>query len=175
MNALFFIFLTFFLIVIQTVVLPSFSWFAYCFDLLIINVLFLSLISNHYSMIFVIIIIGCVMDSISGVPFCYHVFSYLWIYLIVYIAKQLLFQRSLVFLLIISILSIAIQHGLLFFSLFVSPGDIDLNIDLTLLIRQIFLGLALIPPGIWLVNISWRNWILAIKFLQKQIGYNHRG
>ncbi|MCK5836927.1 MAG: hypothetical protein KAH09_06640, partial [Desulfobacula sp.] len=85
MNAVFFVLFTGVLIILQTIVLPSFDWFSQCFDLMIINVLFLSLVSSHYAMVFAIILIGCIMDSVSGVPFCLHIFSYVWIYIIVYL------------------------------------------------------------------------------------------
>jgi len=170
MKSLFFILLTFCLIVIQSAILPSFSRFDQCFDLLIIDILFLSLISSHYSMIFAVIIIGCIMDSISGVPFSFHIFSYLWIYMIVQIAKQLVFQKSMIFILIISIASVLIQHGLLLFSVFIKQGsNTILAFDFTLLIRQVFWGFVFIPPGIWLVKVFWQSWIFVTKFIKKQI------
>jgi len=176
MNALFFIILTIFLIVLQTIVLPSFSWFAQCFDLLIIDILFLSLISSHYSMIAAVIIIGCIMDSISGVPFCYHIFSYLWIYIIVYLVKQLLFQKSIIFIFIISLVSVFIQQGLLLFSVFVNQGSNTIwTFDFGLLIRQAFWGFVFIPPGIWLVNVCWQNWIFITKFLRNRWRKNTEG
>ncbi|WP_457551803.1 hypothetical protein [Desulfobacula sp.] len=167
MNTVFFIFLTLFLIIIQTIVLPSFSWFAQCFDLLIIEILFLSFISSRHTMAFAIIIIGCIMDSISGVPFFFHIFSYLWIYIIVQMFKLLLFQKSTVFILIISIVSVLIQHGLLLFLVFVNQEDNTIwKFNFSLMIRQVFWGFIFIPPGIWLVNICYHNWIIATKFLQ---------
>jgi len=150
MNVLFFIIFTLFLIVLQTIVLPSFSWFDQCFDLLIIDILFLSLISSHYSIAAAIILIGFIMDSISGVPFCYHIFSYLWIYIIVFIVKQLFFKQSIIFILIISIVSVLIQQGLLLFSIFVQQGyDAILVFDFRLLTRQAFWGFVFIPPSIF--------------------------
>ncbi|MBU8850036.1 MAG: hypothetical protein KOO65_07260 [Desulfobacterales bacterium] len=176
MNALFFIILTVFLIILQTIVLPSFDWFVECFDLLIINVLFLSLVSSHYSMVAAIIIIGCIMDSISGAPFFYHVFSYLWIYIIVSLVKQLLFQKSIAFIFIISFVSVFIQHGLLLFSVFVNQGSNTIwTFDFSLLIRQAFWGFIFIPPGIWLVNVCWQNWIFVTKFLQNRFLKNTEG
>ncbi|MCK5164711.1 MAG: hypothetical protein KAQ72_13385 [Desulfobacula sp.] len=170
MNILFFIIFSFFLIIVQTVILPSFPWFVQCFDLLIIDILFLSLISSHHSVVFAIIVIGCIMDSISGVPFSYYIFSYLWIYIIVHIVKQLLFQRSIVFILIMSVVSVFIQHGLLLFSVFVHQGDNTIwEFDFGLFIRQAFWGFIFIPPGIWLVNIFWQNWIYVIKFLRNRL------
>ena len=176
MNAFFFIILTLFLIVMQTVILPSFPWFAQCFDLLIIDVLFLSLISSHYLMVLAVIMIGCIMDSISGVPFCYHIFSYLWIYIIVHLAKQLLFKQSIIFMLIISIVSVLIQHGLLLFSMLVNQGGHAIwEFNFALLIRQAFWGFVFIPPGIWIVNVCWQNWIYITRLMKKQIAQKHRG
>ncbi|MCK4767160.1 MAG: hypothetical protein KAS28_02155 [Desulfobacula sp.] len=176
MNILFFIIFTFFLIIVQTVILPSFPWFVQCFDLLIIDILFLSLISSHHSVVFAIIVIGCIMDSISGVPFCYHIFSYLWIYIIVYSVKQLLFQKSIIFIFIISFLSVFIQQGLLLFSVFVKQGSNTIwTFDFSLLIRQTFWGFIFIPPGIWLVNVCWQNWIFITKFLRNRWLKNTEG
>ena len=173
MHIVFFIVLTLFLIIIQTIILPSFSWFDQCFDLLIIEVLFLSFISSHYSMVLAIIIIGCVMDSISGVPFCYHTFSYVWMYIIVQIVKQLFFQRSIIFIFIISIVAIPIQHGFLLFSVFVHQGvDSIGEFNFNLLTRQVFWGVVFIPPGVGLVNALWQNWILKINFLQTNVFKN---
>lgn len=173
MNAVFFIVLTLFLIVTQTIILPSFSWFDQCFDLLIIEILFLSFISSHYSIVLAIIVIGCVMDSISVIPFFYHIFSYVWIYIIVQIVRQLLFQRNTLFVFIISIVSILIQHGFLLFSVFVQQGtDSILEFNFGLLIRQVFWGVVFIPPSIWLLNVFWQNWILKTKIFQKSVFKN---
>jgi len=175
MNILFFILLSLLLIVFQTVVFPCFPGFVQCFDLLIIDVLFLSLISSHFSIIFAIVIIGCIMDSISGVPFCYHIFSYLWIYIIVNIVKQLLFQRSIIFIFIISVASVLIQQVLLLFSVFVNHGTNTFQlVDLGLLIKQVFWGFIFIPPSIWLINVFWQNWIFITKRMQKQITQKYR-
>lgn len=169
MNALFFILLTLFLIVVQTVILPSFPWFAQCFDLVIIDVLFLSLVSTHYAMIFAIIVIGCIMDSLSGVPFCYHVFSYVWIYIIVHLGKQLLFKQSIIFILVVSLLSVLVQHGLLLFSLFVYQGENTVwTLDFGLLIRQAFWGFVFIPLGIWVATVCRQNWNFTLRFLHRR-------
>ena len=63
MNVLFFAILTVFLIIFQTVVFPSFFWFSQCFDLMIMNVIFLSLLYSHYAVILTIILVGGIMDS----------------------------------------------------------------------------------------------------------------
>ena len=47
MNALFFILFTFLLVVVQTIILPTSDLLIQSFDLMIINILFLSLFSSH--------------------------------------------------------------------------------------------------------------------------------
>ena len=175
MNVLFFAMLTIFLIVIQTVIFPSFFWFSQCFDLMILNVIFLSLAYSHYTVILTIILIGCIMDSISGVPFFHHVFSYLWIYLIVQLFKQFVFKRSLVFILIISLASVLIQQGLILFSVFIEQGSGAILLkNFKLMAWQLFWGGLFIPPGVWVINQLHRHWMVFAKILKKQFAHRFR-
>jgi len=176
MKALFIIILTFFLIILQSNVFPYFPWFDQCFDLLIIDILFLSLIASRHSMIFAVIVVGCAMDSISGVPFYYHVFSYIWIYIMVNIVRQLFFDQSFLFILIISFISVIIQHVLLLFSIFINNGnDFSLGFDFSLLIKQTFWGFFFIPLSLWIINIFWRRWNLMAKLMHKQLTQKQKG
>ena len=176
MKALFLITLTLFLIVLQSTVFPYFSWFDQCFDLLIIDILFLSLIASRHSMIFAVIVIGCAMDSISGVPFYYHVFSYLWIYIMVNIVRLLFFDQSVLFILIISFISVIIQHVLLLFSIFINNGnDFSLGFDFSLLIKQTFWGFLVIPLSIWAINNFWIYWNYMTKLMHRQLIQKHKG
>ncbi len=168
MTFVFFLFLTLFLIVLQTVILPEFSWFSQCFDLLIIDILFLSLSFKRYSVLFAIVLIGMIMDSISGAPFCHYIFSYLWIFFIVQMLKRVVFPKSVMFILIISIVSVLIQKGLIVFSVYVNHGQATvLDMNFLLMFRQALWGLILIPPAIWFVNVLWRGWINSIKLIRK--------
>jgi rod shape-determining protein MreD len=176
MKALFLITLTFLLIILQSTVFPYFSWFDQCFDLLIIDILFLSLIASRHSMIFAIIAVGCAMDSISGVPFYYHVFSYLWIYIMVNIVRQLFFDQRVLFILIISFISVIIQHVLLLFSIFINNGnDFSLEFDFNLLIKQTLWGFIFIPLSIWIINIFWLRWKYMTKLMRKRLIQKQKG
>jgi hypothetical protein len=176
LNVLFFVILTVFLIIFQTIIFPSFSWFSQCFDLMIMNIIFLSLLSSHYAVILTIIFVGGIMDSISGVPFFHHIFSYLWIYLIVQLFKQFVFQRSVVFILIVSLVSVLIQQGLIVFSVFIGQGrEAVWQMDFTLMARQLFWGGLVIPPGVWMMNALRQYWIYLVKMMKKQFAHRHRG
>ncbi len=169
MNTLFLILLTFFLTVMQTVILPSFSIFSDRFDLLIIVALYLSLIATHHSMVIALVMIGCIMDSMSGVPFFFHIFSYILIYLIVHLVKRLIFKQSSTFLIIISLMAVLIQHLLLFFSTFVrQEAGASLGFYFFLPAKQAFLGLIIIPPCITLIHRSQRNWLGMAKRIKNR-------
>jgi len=176
MNVLFFVILTLTLVIIQTVIFPSFFWFSQCFDLMIMNIIFLSLVYSHYAVILTIILIGGIMDSISGVAFFHHIFSYLWIYLIVQLFKQFVFQRSVIFILIISLASVLIQQGLILFSVFIEQGQEAIWLkDFTSMAWQLVWGGVFIPPGVWMINKFHRNWKNIIKMLGKQLAHRFRG
>ncbi len=176
MNAVFFFILTVFLIIFQTVYLPSFFWFSQCFDLMIINIILLSLFYTHYAVILIIILVGCIMDSISGVAFFHHIISYLWIYLMVQLFKQFVFQRSYTFVLIVSLVSVLIQQGLIVFSVFIEQGrQVVWQMDFTLMIRQLFWGGLVIPPGVWMMNALRRYWVYLAKMMKKRFAHRYRG
>jgi len=119
MKWLFFILISLFLIILQTVIFPGASWFSNSFDLNIILIIFLSLNFPRYWTAAVIACIGGVMDSLSGGPFFVYLFSYIWIFLIVHMARQFVFQTSILFVMVVGLLSVAIQQGIFFFSVVV--------------------------------------------------------
>lgn len=175
MNTLFSLLLILFLAVLQTVVLPCLPFFDHCFDLLIIGVLFLSLMAAHWSMVLIIGLIGLLMDSISGVPVFFHVFSYVSIYLMVHALKRLIFIQSLVFIWITGFLAMLVQQALLFFSVFVRQGiDPVGGIDLSLALQQIVWGTILIPPAVVMVQLIWEQWISVSRSVRRQVIQKYR-
>ncbi len=155
-----------FLIVFQTVLLPGLSASFYSFDLTIVLIVYISLHFSHYLIFAVIAGIGGIMDSLSGAPFFLYTFSYLWIFLIVRLARQLVFQTSVPFVLVVSLLSVTIQQGIFLFSLFARQeytGTWPLNVSLML--KQVAWGTVVIPLGVELLsagNRGWRNLIHRI-------------
>ena len=168
--------LTLFLILVQTVLFPSLPWFSQSFDILIVEIIYLSLLSSHYATIVAIIVIGCIMDSLSGVAFFHYIFSYLWIFLIVQLFKQLVFQRSVLFVLIISLVSVLIQQGLILFSLFIHQGAEPMGrVNFSLMAKQLFWAGVFIPPLIWGVNGVRHYWLDMAKMVKKQLAQKYWG
>ena len=173
MNFAFFVVLALFFIIVQTIILPSFSWFSSCFDLVVINIIFLSLRYSHYGVLAAIVLMGLIMDSISGCAFFYHVFSYVWIYLIIQMFKQFVFHRSVFFILMISMISIVIQQALIFFSIFIIQGKVS-QTDFSLLLNQVLAAFLVIPPSLWLIDFARYQWHTAGRSLQKNIIQRYR-
>ena len=147
------------LIVLQTTVLPEISVINNTFDLLIINVLYLSLLFHHLRVLCGIVVIGCIMDSLSGSPFGLFVSSYIWIYILVQLMKPVFFSRSLFFLPAITVFSVMIEYIFLLLSVFISSGSQGvLSLNFSLMIKQLLLAAVLIPLAVKLVFVLGRYW-----------------
>lgn len=175
-NFIFFFFSSLILVIAQTVIIPNFSWFSLSFDLMIINVLYLCLFSQHYGVPFCIVIIGCVMDSLSGGPFFLHTTAYLCIYLIVFFLRRLVFQRSAVFVFIVSLASVSIYQGLVMFSVFLLQGHNAIAAtDYRLCIGQIIWAAVGIPLGVWIIKTVHQNFLHAVKQTRRHMIRKYRG
>ena len=94
----------------------------------------------------------------------------------VFILKQLFFDQSIIFIFIISIASVIIQHILLLISLFINHGSVDLlTFKFEFFIKQMFWGVLFIPQGIGLMHIFWKRWNYMIKLMHKKFVQDSRG
>lgn len=153
-----------FIVVFQTVLLPGFSGTFYFFDLTIILIVYISLYSSHYSAVAAIAGIGGIMDSLSGGPFFLYTFSYVWIFLIVQLARQFVFQTSALFVMVISLLSVAIQQGIFLFSVFARQDYTGVeSMDIALMLRQVAWGGVMIPLGVGMISTGNRRWQALIQ------------
>ena len=175
MNFLFFSAATLGLVVVQTIILPSFSWFPYTFDLLIVLVLYLSLVFSNYSIIFAIFFIGMIMDSLSSVPFFFHVFSYFWVYLSVQVLKQVVFQRSALFMLTVSLMAVLVQQALILFTVFLDQGEQGIMaVDFSRMAWQLVLGGLCITPGIWVLSALKQNTAYMVRQFRRELARRYR-
>jgi len=175
-HFVFFFFSTLSLVIIQTVVIPDLSWFSHSFDLMIINVLYLILFSPRYWVPFWLVIIGSMMDSLSGAPFFLHTTAYLCIYLIVFFLRRLVFQRSAVFVFIVSLVSACIYQGLVMFSVFLLQGYKAITAtDYRLCIGQVIWAAVGIPVGVWFLEAMHQNFSYAVKQSRRHMARKYRG
>lgn len=133
-------------------------------------VLHISLAYSHYGAVAGIVALGAVMDSLSGGPFFIHIFSYLWVYLIVKMFRQFVFHRSALFVIAVSVAAVGIQQILILFSVFVSQGKPGLlTVDYSLMVEQLFWSTIFIPSGVWVLNLMKQNWKVAIREFKRSM------
>ncbi len=82
MTYLFYLCICLSLIIIQTTILPNFPLFERFYDLLILFTLYLGLFRPFFEGLPVILVLGVVMDSISGGPFGLYITTYFWLFVI---------------------------------------------------------------------------------------------
>ena len=82
MNFLFYAFLSLFLVILKTTLMTYFSMFDQFYDLLIPFVFFLGLYRPAREGIPFILLLGFVLDSLSGGPFGIFMTTYFWIFVL---------------------------------------------------------------------------------------------
>ncbi|MGM0644121.1 MAG: hypothetical protein ACQETC_10120 [Thermodesulfobacteriota bacterium] len=155
----FFIILSLFLIILQTTVLPEIFLVGNSFDLVIINILYLSLVFSNPWVLAGVAAIGCIMDSLSGSPFGLFVSSYIWIFILIQLMKPVFFSRSIFFLPAATVFSVLLEYAFLVLSVFISSGAGGvMALNYSLMIEQLAWAVVLVPAAVKLVFVSGRYW-----------------
>ncbi len=81
MNWSFYVFAGFVLLIFQTAVIPYISILDGFYDLLIPFTLYLSIFHPSRETVFVILVMGFIMDNLSGGPFGLYCTTYLWLFI----------------------------------------------------------------------------------------------
>ncbi len=159
MKFLFYIILFILLIIVQTAILPNFPFFSQSFDLLIVNILYMSIVFSSPWLLVVIVLQGCIMDSISGTPFGLYMSAYLWICILVQIMKRFVHSGNLIFLPVISALSVFVENSFLVFFFFVRYGEANFySQDIMLMVKQMAWAFFIAPLMIWIMHVLQRKW-----------------
>ncbi|MCD4740911.1 MAG: hypothetical protein K8R67_00305 [Desulfobacteraceae bacterium] len=169
MKISFFVILTLFLTIMQTAVFPDFFLSHHSFDLLIINIIYLSLVFTHPGVIIAVIVIGCIVDSVSGVHFGLYLTTYIWIYVIVQGLKQFVFLRNIGFYIIIAATAVVIESVFLILSVFINQGNNGvLSLNYYLMAKQMFWASVFIPLALEIITIVQKKYeVIFTNFTSK--------
>jgi rod shape-determining protein MreD len=172
MNLLFYPVLSLVLVIVQTTLVPEIPFFHYCFDLLIVNVLYVSLFASHGFFVVYILVLGWIMDSLSGAPFGFYISSYLWIYVFVQILRNVIHAGNFIFIPIISAVAVVMEHGFLMFTLLVKQGGwFFSSTDMVSMCKQTLVGFFIIPLFLWLVHRCKEFWDKKVqRFSENNMG-----
>jgi len=159
MNVLFYLLLSLTLVIIQTTLVPEIAFFHCCFDLLIVNVLYVSLFASHGFFIIYVGILGWIMDCLSGAPSGFYLSSYLWIYIFVQILRHVIHAENFIFIPVISAIAVAMEHGFLIFILLARQGGWFFSVsDMVSMGKKILVGFFIIPLLLWLIHRCKKGW-----------------
>lgn len=166
MTVFFYPILSLFLVILQTTLVPEIRFFTNCFDLLIINVLYVSLFSSNGFLVLYMVVLGWIMDSLSGAPFGFYISCYVWIYVFVQILRHVIHAGNFIFIPMISVIAIFMEHGFLMFILLVKQEGCSFSsTDLFSMGKQAVVGFFIIPFSLWLVHRCKSGWDKRIRSL----------
>ena len=173
MQISFFILVTLFLTIIQTAAFPDFFLSNHTFDLLIIIIIYLGLIFKHPAIIFVVILIGFVADSFSGVYFGLYLTTYIWIYVIVQGLKLFVFSKNLTFYIVIALIAVTVESLFLMISVFINQGETGVaSLNYYLIVKQMFLACIFIPISLEVLTFIHNKYEIIIASIQRNIKRN---
>jgi len=102
-----------FLIIVQTTLLTYFKIFAGMYDLLIPFVIFISICLPLRESLPFILILGLIMDNISGSPFGLYLTFYFWLFAGVRWILKFLRASNKLFLSLVVVVAVLIQNGMI--------------------------------------------------------------
>ncbi len=164
MTVLFYPILSLVLVILQTTLVPELRFSTNCFDLLIVNVLYVSLFTSNGFLVVYMVVLGWIMDSLSGAPFGFYISCYVWIYAFVQILRHVIHAGNFIFIPVISVIAIFMEHGFLMFILLVKQeGWSFSSMDLFSMGKQAMVGVFIIPFSLWFVHRCKIGWDKKIR------------
>jgi hypothetical protein len=159
----FYLFICLFLVIVQTIIFPLCPIFFNFFDLMLPVVIYIGFFRSIGESIPVLVFLGLVMDGLSGGPFGLFFTSYLWLYGVVLLLKQIFLVKKILLLSFVAALGVLMQNGILMAveNLFSPKLDFIVNAVNILWIELIFAIIAG-PMMIIAISILHQKWNLRL-------------
>ena len=126
-------------VVLQTVIFPASQVFYSFFDLFIPVIIYLGLFGSLRESVPVLVVLGMVMDSMSGAPFGVYLSCYGWLFVIVFWFKGFLHIHSYALLSLIVFLGVLLENIMLLLVANVVVGEWQILQKIT---RELFVQLS---------------------------------
>ena len=111
------------LVIFQTTIIPHISLFNNFYDLLIPFVIYLGLFRPARGSIIFILVLGFLMDNLSGWPFGLYITTYFWLFIIVKLVIRYVHARNNILLLFIVVAGVLMENIIFIASVFMSDPD----------------------------------------------------
>ena len=109
------------LIIFQTTIIPHISLFNNFYDIIIPFIIYLGLFRPARESILFILVLGFLMDNLSGAPFGLYVTTYFWLFIIVKLVIRYLHARNNILLLFIVAAGVLMEN-IIFITIVSIPG-----------------------------------------------------
>ena len=100
-------------VILRTVILPFVSFFNNCFDFFLPVIVYLGFFRSFREGGPVVLLLGLLMDGLSGVNLGLHLSTYIWLYMMVCALRQLLQVKNVLMLSLIMAAGVMMENGIL--------------------------------------------------------------
>lgn len=115
------------LILFQTAILPFFFHVNHSYDLMIIFIIYLGLYRSLLEGIPILLILGLMMDCLSGGAFGTYTSTYMWFYVIIRMTIQYLHVNSLIVLPVTLISGVILENLIVLLTVIIGRGELDFS------------------------------------------------
>ncbi|MDL1968468.1 MAG: hypothetical protein LWW97_07940 [Deltaproteobacteria bacterium] len=122
------------LVIFQTTIMPHISLFNNFYDLLIPFIIYLGLFRHAREGILFVLVLGFLMDNLSGGTFGLYLTTYFWLFIVVKLVIEYLYARNNILLLFIVAAGVLMENIIFIASVFMSGSD---SLFLAITIRSV--------------------------------------
>ena len=115
------------LVIFQTTIIPHISLFNNFYDLLVPFIIYLGLFRSARESIPFILVLGFLMDNLSGAPFGLYVTTYFWLFIIVKLVIRYLHARNNILLLFIVAAGVLMENIIFIASVSIPGPDLQFS------------------------------------------------
>ena len=115
------------LVIFQTTIIPHISLFNNFYDLLVPFIIYLGLFRSARESIPFILVLGFLMDNLSGAPFGLYVTTYFWLFIIVKLVIRYLHARNNILLLFIVAAGVLMENIIFIASVSIQGPDLQFS------------------------------------------------
>lgn len=141
------------LMLFQTTVIPALFNYANTYDLLIILIIYIGFFRSAAESIPVVLLLGLIMDSISGGAFGVYTTTYLWLYAVVAVVIQYLHVDSRFLLFAAIIAGVLWENTVVLTTVFIKDFVAEFSVDyIKTIVAQVFWAALTGPVVFYLIK-----------------------
>ena len=160
------------LILFQTTICPCLPFYFFCYDLLLPLVIFVGIYRSPREGALGVLVLGFLMDQLSGAPFGLYTTTYLWLFLAVSLVRRFVHAKNIFFLVMISAAGVLLENALMLISVILQvteyrmPGSI-----FNAIVWQTAVAAATAPlmiSGFEYLSGKWNKWLAGRFFGERE-------